>query len=111
MKPEEAIKTLKHYRSNLIDMCGENSTESEPIQAYDAAITAIEKQIPKKPHITLMRNDAGELFGQWVMCPRCYEESGFDYDFLVGMKQKQHHKVSYCLGCGQAIDWSENHAY
>ena len=107
MKSEEAIDILKRMRIALATAKVDGMRVLEPL---NIAIDATEKQIPRKPHITLIHDDVGELIGKWVMCPRCYEESGFDYDFLVGMKQKQCHKVSYCLGCGQAIDWSEDDA-
>lgn len=65
--------------------------------AYDTAIEALEKQIPRKP----------KKIDNWVLCPRCYKKKGFSYNFLVGMKEFPDDKLSYCLVCGQAIDWSE----
>lgn len=72
--------------------------DAEPIrEAYNMAISALEKQTPKKP----------KIIDHWRLCPDCYEKYGFSYDYLVGMKQRGHEDVSYCLGCGQAIDWEE----
>lgn len=65
---------------------------------FDMAISALEKQIPKKP----------KKIDHWRLCPDCYEKYGFSYDYLVGMKQRGHEDVSYCLCCGQAIDWTED---
>ena len=64
-------------------------------KALSMAISALEKQIPKKP----------KKIDHWRLCPTCYEKNGFSYDYLVGMKQRGHEDISYCLGCGQAIDW------
>lgn len=64
-------------------------------KALNMAISALEKQIPKKP----------KKIDHWRLCPTCYEKNGFSYDYLVGMKQRGHEDISYCLGCGQAIDW------
>ena len=65
--------------------------------AMEIAVEAMEKQIPQKP----------KKIGHWRLCPNCYEKYGFSYNYLVGMKQREHDDISYCLGCGQAIDWSE----
>jgi hypothetical protein len=66
--------------------------------AMDIAVAAMKKQIPRKPKI---------IDDHWHLCPYCYEKKGFSYDYLVGMKQRGQDDVSFCLGCGQAIDWSE----
>ena len=65
--------------------------------AVEIAVVAMEKQIPKNP----------KKIDHWMLCPNCYEKNGFSYDYLVGMKQRGHEDISYCLGCGQAIDWEE----
>ena len=63
--------------------------------AYNLAIDALKKQIPQKP----------KKIDHWRLCPTCHEKNGFSYDYLVGMKQRGHGDISYCLGCGQAVDW------
>ena len=50
--------------------------------AFDMAIEALEKQIPKKPKMPL---DA-----YWI-CPIC--------------SRKVEHPYEHCTSCGQAIDW------
>ena len=50
----------------------------------ELAISALEKQIPKKPDL-----DDG------VYCPCCLHEF------------KVHYATRYCTNCGQAIDWSD----
>ena len=63
--------------------------------AVEIAVEAMKKQIPRKP----------KIIDNWHLCPCCYEKKGFSYDYLVGMKQRRQDDVSYCIGCGQAIDW------
>ena len=55
---------------------------------YGTAIEALEKQIPKKPNITL-RGTTG--WNTEAYCPVC--------------KTMVH--SSYCSGCGQAIKWGD----
>lgn len=71
MKKEEAIIDI---RENIQPLIGGKS--------LDIAISAIEKQIPKKPIKT--RSE--------IVCPTC--------NTLVGSSP-------YCRYCGQALDWSE----
>ena len=93
MTLEEAIKTIKLAQAQIEWDC-----PMDYAVAFDMAIEALEKQIPKKP----------KRIDHWRLCPDCYEKYGFSYDYLVGMKQRGHEDVSYCLGCGQAIDWTED---
>ena len=61
---------------------------SEPVTTYaKLAIDALEKQIPKKPYDT-------------VHCPLCKIE--------VELQPIDAEEVTYCLHCGQAIDWEVN---
>ena len=62
--------------------CNEDCPECN---AMEVAISAIEKQIPKKPDL-----DGG------VYCQCCLHEFKENYD-----------TTSYCPNCGQAIDWSD----
>ena len=80
MTNEEAIIDI---RENIQPIIGGKS--------LDIAISAIEKQIPKKVKIV------EEYF---VVCPVCnfYIEG---IDFISGKSHK------YCDRCGQALDWSD----
>lgn len=70
------------FEENLKDgKCSENCPECT---AMELAISALEKQIPKKPDL-----DDG------VYCPCCLHEF------------KVHYATRYCTNCGQAIDWSD----
>ena len=59
------------------------------VPAREIAISALDKQIPKKPQEIIVIDR--EIFA----CPRCNE-------FLHGYLQ------SYCADCGQALDWSDS---
>ena len=58
--------------------------------AFETAIEALEKQIPKKPIYT---NE-----GTVTRCPIC---KAIHFHCLPSIE------VDYCSRCGQAIDWSE----
>lgn len=82
MTIQEAISCLesdKEYHKN------HNICDGKEI---DAAIEALEKQIPKKP---IMIKDVAETY---YICPECeWEVDKFD--------------DNYCSDCGQKLDWEE----
>lgn len=55
-----------------------------------AIVSALKKQIPKKPKI-----DADE----WTCCPNCYSS----FKILDSFKERNR----YCGNCGQALDWNK----
>lgn len=79
MTYEEAIKLLNSVTIYYGGKCSRT--------ALELAIEALEKQIPKKPYDT-------------VSCPLCKIE--------VELQPIDTEQVTYCLHCGQAIDWSNN---
>ena len=83
MTSEEAIRTIKHdLRWKLL--------KDYQQDVADMAISALEKQIPKKPIEK----------SPWVYhCPSCDSQDIED----VFIK-----KFNFCLDCGQALDWSDN---
>ena len=60
-------------------------------EAFEFAIKALEKQIPKKPH-----KNFEKFSGVWCSCGK-YLGKGYFVD-----------KPSYCTDCGQKLDWSDN---
>jgi len=78
MKIEEAIKGM----NNIIEHWTYRPSEAE---AAKTAITALEKQIPKKP------TDNGH-------CPECFSDNDCPYN---------EEKVRCCPSCGQKLDWSD----
>ena len=92
MKPEDAKSTF------LLEHCAERCDGYQKDDTCDnceinAAIEALDKQIPKKP----------KVIDHWRMCPRCYEEYGFNYDILIGMRGLKTGECR-CLNCGQVIE-------
>lgn len=91
MNNQEAIEILKNERPG----CGEKIpyTEEEKCESYDIAISAIEKQIPKKP--TKTNDETGIRYTDSYRCPNCGRSfSG------TGI-------ASFCYHCGQALRWEE----
>ena len=87
MTSEEAIKVLKVILDPYDYPFGEKSKCYQyDLEAINKAIEALEKQIPKKPYDT-------------VYCPLCKIE--------VELQPIDTEQVTYCLHCGQAIDWSD----
>ena len=85
MKYEEAIGILTYQALVLGRASGKSTLERNRIEALSKAVEAIGKQIPKKPY-------------DIVHCPLCKIE--------VELQPIDTEQVTYCLHCGQAIDWS-----
>ena len=83
MTNEEAIKKLKEAICYTPYRYGE---------AFEMAIEALKKQIPKKPSLYTTEFPS---CCRVTKCSTCGKEFGFNYGF------------NYCEDCGQAIDWSE----
>ena len=81
MTPEEAIKMIEIAIADV-----EWNYPMEYAIAFETAIDALEKQIPKK-----VTKSA---------CPSC------NRIFLFRHGEKR--KGDYCDNCGQALDWSDN---
>ena len=86
MKIEKAIEILK----DILECCKGNQTEewAERERAYELAISALEKQTPKKP-LRQQLNVNDVLIG---LCPVCKK--------MWCIKYKE-----YCANCGQALKW------
>ena len=79
MTAEEAIKTIQVAIAEV-----EWEYPLDYSVAFETAIEALEKQIPKK-----LKDDG------WLYCPICGRDVVMD-------------KFDYCPDCGQALDWSDN---
>ena len=92
MEPTEAINTI-------IIAIGEvewNYPMNYTV-AFEAAVDALEKQIPRKPiYSDYDDNGFGEIIPYMAICPIC------GYEFEFGTWNENHHCV-----CGQAMDWSD----
>ena len=86
MTHEEAIEYITE-RYVTMSMCLTIDECRKHNKAISMAIEALEKQIPKKPY-------------DIVCCPLCKIE--------VELQPIDTEQVTYCLHCGQAIDWSDD---
>ena len=86
---KEAIETIKIAKAEV-----EWNYPLDCQIAFDMAIEALEKQIPKKPIYHGDGYSDGELVYDMVECPTCDND-----DFEVG--------CNHCPKCGQALDWSD----
>lgn len=87
MTPQEAIKFLNETRAG----CAFTS-DRQLIDVCNMAISALEKQIPKKP----LEYDRQEIrYLRTYDCPTCRE--GFTGTGFA----------DYCYHCGQALDWGD----
>ena len=86
MTYEEAVGVLTSRAIAFGRASGKSTLECIRIEAICKTIEALEKQIPKKPYDT-------------VHCPLCKIE--------VELQPIDTEEVTYCLHCGQAIDWSD----
>lgn len=106
MKIEEAIEILKQWNKDL----SEFQDEKEGIECHCLAISALEKQIPKKPIDEFSTHAIYDNDGNYMeqlditifKCPVCnYILSSGEIDITDCAE------IHYCDNCGQALDWGE----
>ena len=85
MKPKEAIDTLKALCAAV-----EWDFPLDYAAAIDAAIEALEKQVPKKP--------TGDHYAH-MRCPSC------NHKIPSGMGSSSRRRDNWCNYCGQKICW------
>lgn len=86
MTPEEAISIIKCAIGEV-----EWNYPLDYAEAFEVAIEALEKQVPKKP----LKNPK-EFYGRNLYsCPVC------NYGYFLGGNK-------FCFRCGQKFDWSED---
>lgn len=88
MTPQEAIEFIKNEIHIDVRFCS-NAKIDKTIEACNLAISALEKQIPKKP--TIKKSVKVNAFT--LRCPNC--EAVLQADSPC------------CRYCGQALDWSD----
>lgn len=103
MTPKEAINFFKSYKFVGSRDCGKSQMLQDVIKAdikaiaYAKAISALEKQIPKKPDYEGdgFDEDGYLIYDTWI-CPNCEHKYEVDYD-----------DYDFCPNCGQALDRSD----
>ena len=91
MKPEEAIKTIKIALAEV-----EWNYPMDYTVAFEEAITALEKQIPKKPK---------EYEDKYYACPNCGNVTMMKWERYPDRLMDKSNGLPYCLGCGQRLNW------
>lgn len=82
MTPQEAIGQLRcNVEGDYINL--------DDLEAFELAISALEKQIPKKPNIHGFR-EGREINTISYTCPNCTKHIG---------------RENFCKHCGQALLW------
>ena len=92
MTAKEAIKTIQVAIGEV-----ERNCPLDYSVAFETAIEALEKQIPKQPKYEDVDNVYGAIKRTCTACGDVCMVS-------KGAKPYEH----YCRQCGQALDWSEN---
>ena len=87
MTYEEAIKILTELKPIPIDGF------KIIAEAYDLAIEALEKQIPKKPTNFAIDNNGYTIYD--CECPSCKQSHRELFPF------------AFCIHCGQALKWEK----
>lgn len=97
METSKAIKILREHRNRAKNVLNDlrpgasaRNLVYEDIEAFDMAIEALERQIPKKPTLEYSDNVSKKVFGGVCECST-----------TLSMNYK------YCPRCGQKIEWSE----
>lgn len=101
MTEKEAIKVIRkelhsYCESSGIDCFNSDCENCKIIVAYEKAIIALEKQIPKKVISIIYRGD--------YKCPTCENYIDITDDDLYVYEIEP---PKYCDECGQALDWEE----
>lgn len=74
-------------------------------EALNMAVSSLEKQIPKKPRITVHKYiyHGEEISANFKHCPCCFDDIYLGYFDSIVDKDS-----AYCRRCGQRLDWSDN---
>ena len=96
MTPQEALYWHTHN----------GATIQQEIEVESIINNALEKQIPKKPRITVQKYmyHEEEISANFTHCPCCFDDIQLGYfDTLIDKG------TPYCQRCGQALDWSDTY--
>lgn len=94
MTPKEAIETIKIAIAEV-----EWNYPLNYAVAFEIAIEALEKQIPRKPTEKVQEGFDFEV-AHCLVCSYCNAP-------IVNVWSKVEYKPKFCHYCGQALDWSE----
>lgn len=109
MKKCDVFNKEDKHRNNeceLCDYCYSQGNFGEQKEAFQMAINALEKQIPKKPvHDGCLDNEG--MWHEWNgvngrpydLCPNCNTN--------LCCEMPYENKTNYCSKCGCRLDWSD----
>ena len=101
MTPEEAIKTIQVAIAEV-----EWEYPLDYSVAFETAIEALDKQIPKKPRYVDTRfRHHGRKTSDGSSLDECYECPNCNSHFFNAFDSEK-----CCKYCGQALDWSDDNA-
>ena len=112
MTESEAIEIVRKEKSYMDSHAGRAQSE-----AFQMAINALEKQIPKKPilkhDVSVMHINRGNQPHEWKRlesdnwhCPEC--DSFVGERVYVRSKVHDQRKKKYCDNCGQKLNWESD---
>ena len=100
----EAIERIRGMRNkynavlgSLPESARRKSDYNNDVAAFETAIEALEKQLPKKGIKEKITEGANKGLHKYY-CPVCYAKGDLSNKCNVG---------EYCSDCGQRLDWSE----
>lgn len=93
MKPQEAIRTMKIALAEV-----EWEYPMDYAAAFETAIEALEKQVPKKPI---------EYEDKYYGCPTCGNVTMMKWERYPDIPMSKIYGLPHCLGCGQALLWED----
>ena len=91
MTPQEAIETIKVAIAEV-----EWNYPMDYTVAFEEAIMALEKQVPKQPK---------EYEDKYYTCPNCGNVTMMKWERYPDRLMDKSNGLPYCLGCGQCLDW------
>lgn len=91
MKPQEAIETIKIAIAEV-----EWNYPMDYTVAFEEAIMALEKQVPKQPK---------EYEDKYYTCPNCGNVMMMKWGRYPDRLMDKSNGLPYCLCCGQYLDW------
>ena len=112
MTDSEAIEIVRKEKSYMDSHAGRAQSE-----AFQMAINALEKQMPKKPilkhDVSVMHINRGNQPHEWKRlesdnwhCPEC--DSFVGERVYVLSKVHDQRKKKYCDNCGQKLNWESD---
>lgn len=97
MKPQEAIGIMKIALAEV-----EWEYPMDYAAAFETAIEALEKQVPKK--LNYMPDDDTCVYYHWE-CPEC--GNYYSHSIKKGIRALYGNSAVYCSRCGQRLAWED----